>query len=313
MEPARRTKSAGSCLTIQMLEFTPVTIDAAEQLKAFARQGLTHSCDYTPGNLIMWADYMQYDYAIENGTLFISCLSQYNLKEQAFLPPIGKMPLRESIEMLQEFCNANNRALRFTAVPQEFHEQFTTLLPNHKCIELDGWADYIHRATDIATLQGKALNKRRNRRNKFLAEHPDYEYRRYTVEEASAVTDFILGKGCNEAIMRCYEIHQSIATVRNLPIYHQPAAIIKIDSKTVAFTLGEVWNDTLYIHIEKADREFPGLGETLASSFAADIQQEYPQVTLINREEDLGDEGLRQAKKAYNPIMLLNRYEFLPQ
>ncbi len=296
-----------------MLEFTPITIDAAGQLEDFARQSLTQSCDYTPGNLIMWADFMQYEYAVEQETLFISCLSQHNLKEQAFLPPIGKLPLQESIALLQEYCTAKGRELRFTAVPQEIAEELSTLLPSHGRIELDGWADYIHNAGDIATLQGKALNKRRNRRNKFLAEHPDYEYKRYTANDEEAVTDFILGKGCNEAIMRCYEIHQSITTVRNLAKFHQPAAIIKIDGRVVAFTLGEVWGNMLYIHIEKADREFPGLGETLASNFAADIINEQPQVMLINREEDLGDEGLRQAKRAYNPIYLLNRYEFIPQ
>ena len=92
----------------------------------------------------------------------------------------------------------------------------------------------------------------------------------------------------------------------------QPAGIIKIDDKVVAFTLGEALGDMLYIHIEKADREYAGLGETLTSEFAADIISEMPQIKLINREEDLGNEGLRQAKRAYNPIAMLNRYEFTP-
>ncbi len=296
-----------------MLTFSPITIAAVEVLKDFAGQALTRSCDYTPGNLIMWADYMQYEYAVEQDTLFISCLSQHNLKEQAFLPPIGRLPLSESVALLAEYCTAHNRALRLTAVPQEMYEELAQLLPAHKTIELDGWADYIHHARDIATLQGKALNKRRNRKNKFLAEQPHYEYKRFSEKDTPAVTDFILGKGCDEAIMRCYEIHQSITTVRNHPTYPQPAAVIKIDGRVVAFTLGEVWGDTLYIHIEKASRDYPGLAETLASSFAADILQAHPQVTLINREEDLGDAGLRQAKRAYNPAFLLNRYEYIPQ
>ena len=295
-----------------MLQFTPVTIEAIEKLKSFARQALTRSCDYTPGNLVMWADYMQYEYAILHDTLFISCLSQHNLKEQAFLPPIGRLPLQESIALLREYCKANNRGLRLTAVPQEIHDTLKELLPTHQTVELDGWADYIHHAEELATLQGKALNKRRNRKNKFLAEQPHHEYKRCDASEIPAVIDFILGKGCNEAVMRCYEIHQSITTVRNLSIYPQPAAVIKIEGRVVAFTLGEVWGDTLYIHIEKASRDYPGVSETLVSKFAADILQEYPQVTLINREEDLGEEGLRQAKRAYNPAFMLNRYEYIP-
>lgn len=295
-----------------MLTFKPITIDTLETLKSFAARALTHSCDYTPGNLIMWADYMQYEYATENETLFIRCLSELDLATPAYLPPIGSLPLKESIALLQEHCTKDRQQLRITAVPQDVAEEIATLLPNHTMQELDGWADYIHRAEDIATLQGKALNKRRNRKKKFLADHPHYTYKRCTIDDIPAAVEFLLGKGCDEAIMRCYEVHQSIATVRNLPIYPQPAAMIKIDDKVVAFTLGEAWGDMLYIHIEKADREYAGLGETLTSEFAADIIAEMPQITLINREEDLGNEGLRQAKRAYAPTAMLNRYEFTP-
>ena len=295
-----------------MLKFTPITIEAIETLKGFAARALTHSCDYTPGNLVMWAEYMHYEYAVESDTLFIRSLSELDLTTPAFLPPIGSLPLKESIALLQEYCHHNNCPLHITAVPEEMAREMATLLPSHNVKELDGWADYIHSAEDIATLQGKALNKRRNRKKKFLADYPHYTYKRCTTDDIPAVVEFLLGKGGDEAIMRCYEVHQSIATVRNLPIYPQPAGIIKIDDKVVAFTLGEAWGDMLYIHIEKADREYAGLGETLTSEFAADIISEMPQITLINREEDLGNEGLRQAKRAYNPIAMLNRYEFTP-
>lgn len=295
-----------------MLTFKPITTDALETLKYFAARALTHSCDYTPGNLIMWAEYMHYEYAVKSDTLFIRSISELDLATPSFLPPIGSLPLEESIAMLQEHCRQHNEPLHITAAPQDVAEKIAALLPCHTIQELDGWADYIHRAEDIATLQGKALSKRRNRKKKFLADYPHYTYKRCTTDDIPAVTEFLLGKGCDEAIMRCYEVHQSIATVRNLPIYPQPAGIITIDNRVVAFTLGEVWGNMLYIHIEKADREYAGLGETLTSLFAADILNEHPQVTLINREEDLGNEGLRQAKRAYAPTAMLNRFEFTP-
>lgn len=296
-----------------MLRFSPIENSTIETLKRFATKNSAQSCDYTPGNLIMWSEYMHYEYAVHEETLFISSLSQLDLKSPAFLPPIGKLPFSESITMLQKHCEAIGTTLRLTAVPQEIAENIKPLLPHHTVAELDGWADYIHSATEIATLQGKALGKRRNRKKKFLADYPHYEYTRITPTDIPAVIDYIRGKGCNEEHMRCYEVRQSIATVENLATYPQPAAVIKIDGRVVAFTLGEVWDNMLYIHIEKADREFAGLNETLCSEFAADILREYPQVTLINREEDLGDAGLRQAKRAYNPIALLNRYEFIPE
>ena len=113
--------------------------------------------------------------------------------------------------------------------------------------------------------------------------------------------------------MRCYEQWQCVATVKNLTRYNQPAAIIRIDGEIKAFTLGEIFGNTLYVHIEKASRETAGAAEAINRLFIEDILQENPHIEYVNREEDLGDPGLRQAKKAYNPIMMLHRYEFTPQ
>lgn len=84
-----------------MLTFRPITIDSVEELLPFAKGLHTRSCDYTPGNLVMWARFMDYRYAIENGTLFISCKSQEDMQSSAFLPPIGTTPIGESIAILQ--------------------------------------------------------------------------------------------------------------------------------------------------------------------------------------------------------------------
>lgn len=298
-----------------MLTFKPITIECVPELVSFAAKQYTHSCDYTPGNLVMWSKFMHYHYAIEQNTLFISCISQMDNKSEAFLMPIGELPIQESIALLQEYCNSNGRSLRFTAVPDDLSEGLDTLLPHHSIEELDSWSDYIYNAHLLATLQGKALNKKRNRFNKFIAENPQYTYHRYTHADYSDVIHFLAAKeDCTEErTMRCYEHFQCLNTVRNLTIYPQPAALIKVDGNIVAFTLAEVFGDTLYIHIEKAKREVAGAAEAINRLFAADMLDEHPQLKFINREEDLGDPGLRQAKKAYNPCAMLHRHEYIPQ
>ena len=105
-----------------MLTFRPITIEAVEELLPFAQGQKTRSCDYTPGNLVMWARFMDYRYAIEDGTLFISCKSQDDMQSQAFLAPIGEMSIKESIARLRKHCKASGTELRLTAVPQEFIE-----------------------------------------------------------------------------------------------------------------------------------------------------------------------------------------------
>jgi hypothetical protein len=82
--------------------------------------------------------------------------------------------------------------------------------------------------------------------------------------------------------------------------------VLKVGGKVVAFTIGEVVNDTLFIHIEKASREYAGIYETLSLLFARDLTDK--NIEYINREEDVGDEGLRKSKMSYNPIALLDKY-----
>lgn len=296
-----------------MLKFEPVTIDIADKLLQFVQPEKTRSCDYTPGNLIMWARFMDYRYAIEEDTLFISCKSQNDMKSEAFLPPIGKMELKESIATLKAHCENTGKELRLTAVPQEFVEELQSILPHFECEELENWSDYVYDIQKLATLQGKALNKKRNRYNKFITEQPAYTYNRCTADDITDVVKFLASnRECQhnrEDNMRCYEHWQCMATVRNLLKYEQPAGVLRIDGRITAFTLGEVFNDTLFVHIEKADHNIAGASEAINRLFVNDILAEHPELVYANREEDLGDPGLRQVKRAYNPVMMVQRYE----
>ena len=261
----------------------------------------------------MWARFMDYRYAIEEDTLFISCKSQNDMKSEAFLPPIGKMELKEAVAILKEYCENTGKELRLTAVPQEFVEELRNILPHFECEELENWSDYVYDIQKLATLQGKALNKKRNRYNKFIAEQPAYTYNRCTADDITDVVKFLASnRECQhnrEDNMRCYEHWQCMATVRNLLKYEQPAGVLRIDGRITAFTLGEVFNDTLFVHIEKADHNIAGASEAINRLFVNDILTEHPELVYANREEDLGDPGLRQVKRAYNPIMMIQRYE----
>ena len=296
-----------------MLEFSPITIEAIDDLLPFMEGCGTKSCDYTPGNLVMWSRFMGYRYAIKEETLFIACKSQMDMESEAFLAPVGKLPLEESVRILQEHCDAKGIKMRLTAVPEEFIEETKRILPACRHTALPSWSDYIYSAQSLATLQGKALNKKRNRYNKFIAEQPSYRYSRCTPDDTKEVIKFLASnRECQnnrEDNMRCYEHWQCIATVGNLVKYDQPAGVLRVEGKIAAFTLGEIFGDTLYVHIEKANHEIAGSSEAINRMFVNDILGEHPEITFVNREEDLGDPGLRQVKRAYNPIMMLNRYE----
>ena len=299
-----------------MLEFKPITIEAIDRLLPFAEACLTRSCDYTPGNLVMWARFMDYRYAIAEETLFIQCKSQLDMNSRAYLAPIGKLPVEESLRMLENHCDSAGERLHLTAVPEGLYPRLQQLLPRHTGMHLDNWSDYIYSADSLATLKGKALNKKRNRYNKFIAENPGYSYSRCTPDDTKEIISFLVAnRDCQhnrEDNMRCYEQWQCVATVRNLTLYRQHAGVLRVDGRIAAFTLGEIFGDTIYVHIEKADHNITGASEAINRMFISDMLDEHPEIIYANREEDLGDPGLRQVKRAYNPTMMLHRYEMLP-
>ena len=84
-------------------------------------------------------------------------------------------------------------------------------------------------------------------------------------------------------------------------------AVLKVEGKIIAFTYGEIKNDIAIIHVEKADREFDGAYTVINKEFASYCLDKY-NVSLINREDDSGEEGLRKAKLSYYPSHLAIKY-----
>ena len=88
--------------------------------------------------------------------------------------------------------------------------------------------------------------------------------------------------------------------------YRMSGGVLLADGRVVGFSLGEIVGDTLFVHIEKADRTCKGAYQMLVNQFALRYAGEG--VAYINREEDMGDEGLRRAKQSYHPVALLKKY-----
>ena len=91
----------------------------------------------------------------------------------------------------------------------------------------------------------------------------------------------------------------------------KPVSYTHLDvyKRQIGFSIGEIINDTLFVHIEKALKQYSGAYETINFLFAQNAIT--PEVLYINREEDVGDVGLRKAKLSYNPIHILTKYNII--
>lgn len=310
---APTTTTRRSPRTATALHFEPLTAEAIPAIRRLLPLARTRANDFSIGGILMWADYFDYEYCIYGNTLFIKGVSELNRQAPAFSLPFGAMPLSCAVDLIVDYCRANRLPVRFSAVPDDRLDDLRMLRPTVSIQRLDDWSDYIYNATDLATLAGKRYNKKRNHVNRFIATNPGYRVEPITPEvlpEVRRVYGEWLASSPVDAASAAAESVQTLNVIDNYADYGFDGIVLRDnDGRIVAFTMGEVIGDTLFSHIEKMDHTVSGAGETINNMFAKYITERYPAVTYINREEDAGDEGLRQAKLSYHPAIILAKYD----
>ena len=293
------------------LKFRALTKADIPTIMPYLEYAKARTCDFTIGGLLMWADYFSYSYAIYDDTLFIKGVTEDDVTRPAFSLPMGKMPIRESIVLLKDYCRENDyMPLVFSAVPERYVESMK-LLGATEVTPLEDWGDYLYDAQALATLSGKKLSKKRNHVNRFMADNPGYTFEPLTPDRVDDVLAFYRASRLPQSkpALADIEREQVIDVLENLDRYPFMGAILSTTKDgIVAFTLGEVIGDTLYTHIEKMNHEINGAGETINKLFAEYVTGHCPEVRYINREEDVGDPGLRYAKQSYHPAEILAKY-----
>jgi hypothetical protein len=175
-------------------------------------------------------------------------------------------------------------------------------------------ADYVYLSQDLIHLSGRKFHRKKNHLNQFKKQ-VTFEYRPLDRE---LVADFLemqeswcRMRECVESpdlLSEDYAVREALNHFEALGF--QGGAVL-VDGRIEAFSLGEPLNeDTAVIHIEKANPEIPGLYTAINQLFC---QNAWPAMTYINREQDLGIEGLRKAKESYYPHHMVDKITLIPR
>ena len=292
------------------LVFKPITLDSLSEIAPYLPQQNYRTCDFSIGGIYMWVDYFGYEYAICHDTLFIRGGEEEHLQNTAFAVPVGALDLKESIPLLGAYCRQHGQALILSAVPEPAAQTIAGL---YGCpvTELPDWGDYLYRASDLATLVGHRFNKKRNRVNKFKSTYPDFQYEPVTAQnlpELKAFFDRYMQAYHKDSELFAYEESKVAQVLREYDRLPFEGGLLRVGGEIAAFSVGEVVNDTLIVHIEKARKDIVGAYEAINYFYSAQMAETHPEVQYINREDDAGDPGLREAKLSYNPETILKKY-----
>lgn len=317
MFPNRRTYNTYNVATAVRrvastpLRFMPLTVDDIPVILPYLKAAPSRTCDFTIGGILMWADYFNYTYCIYNDTLFIKGVTEDDVTRSAFSLPIGKMGLDESVELLRDYCRMNRMGqLLFSAVPEVAVEPLR-LLGVKTVAPLDDWSDYLYDAEALASLTGKKLSKKRNHVNRFMADNPGFELLPLRQEMMGDVKKFLreMPLPADKPALADIEREQVMRVLDRYDRYPFTGVVLTVpDRGIVAFSIGEVIGDTLYVHIEKMDHTVDGAGETINKLYAEYMYEMTSGLRYINREEDTGDPGLRKAKESYHPEIMLRKF-----
>jgi hypothetical protein len=169
-------------------------------------------------------------------------------------------------------------------------------------------ANYIHVAEELAELHGRKYSKKRNLIAQFLESHPQWEVTGISPECGNDCISLLLAmarasKVEEDSWTLQSEVKALEFTILNLARLEQTGLIVRVGGKPVGFAIFEpLGPEMAAVHFEKGDRKFKGGFQLVNRETAKAITMRG--LKLINREEDLGNEGLRQAKQSYHPSEL---------
>ncbi|MFI3278559.1 MAG: GNAT family N-acetyltransferase [Rikenellaceae bacterium] len=289
-----------------MLKFKDITLSDKSTIESYTHYAKHRNCDLSFANIFCWQPVFESAYAIVDGFLVIR-FRIGGSGEIGYMQPIGceeAGSFSHLIPSLADDANTLGQRLRLIGLPEgcasRLRGDYFSLYSSRDD------EDYIYLREDLVTLRGKRYQPKRNHINQSQKQH-SLEY----VELNTALFDECLAmdarwrreNGEHNNIGEEQAIKRAFAHFEELGL--RGGALIE-DGRVVAFTYGSAINsDTFCIHIEKAERSIIGAYTLINNLFAESLPQHY---TYINREEDMGIEGLRRAKLSYHPHCLEAKY-----
>ena len=272
------------------------------------------SCEYSFTSLYIWKDACDIQYAIYKQTLILKKRDFEG--NYHFMQPLGysKEDLGEIIEKLKEYREENSMKYLFKDLEENFIEEFNVLLneKNDFYIEEDrDNFDYLYEAKKLMTLSGKKLHSKKNHYNAFTK---SYNYEVVEINAEKVINDVIgaAQKWYEETdekdIKLYYELLAIKDIINNMDLLNLKGVAVYVDGKVAAFSIGESLNGKLaVIHIEKGDKNINGIYSFIAKTL---IDKCFNNAEIINREQDLGIDGLRKSKMSYYPLKLEKKFIF---
>ena len=291
-------------------EFIPVCQENQETVSAFLQKNPQPLCGYTHATLEAWKAFVYYDHKLSAPETMLITYRPIPEAPPILLQPVGAFYPDFQNHILRE-AEVLDYPLKIMGVSGCFLERHPGFAARFSAREERNYANYVYRSEDLAKLQGRKYSRKRNlisqARNQYSWEThaltEDMTDKCFSVLESIQIEENPVMEW-----MSARELGALETTLRNFRRLKQQGLLITVGGRPVAFSIFEAINSTtMAIHFERALRSFKGLYQVINQEAARVIEAQG--FEFINREEDVGDAGLRAAKLSYYPFELASAWE----
>ncbi len=283
-------------------EFKDVVLTMKDDIRQFLSRYQMEASEYTFTNIFAFKETYDFKVSILNDTLLI-------LKSKtpiSFFCPVGASP---DLESLFDYLKREVSEPCLERVPESFINKYLKDDEKYLALPVRDHFDYLHDVKEMIELKGRRFHDKKNKVNKFRNEYT-YEYQTMTaklVEECIEFEDYWCEvKDCEKYYGLKRERCAILTMLKNFDYLNLTGGVIRIAGKIAALTFAEEYlPDTLVIHVEKANPDIPGLYQVINQEF---LMHEAGNCKFVNREQDLGIQGLRNAKFSYHPVKFIKKY-----
>lgn len=283
-----------------------LTLESKDTIDEYTK-GKFDISDNTFTNLFLWSFGEDTEYRIEEDILIIKSVYDGQIYYHMPIPKYEKYndekTLEKMVELIKGFIEEKAPVLYFT---EEWVEK---LRDYFKFTEARYLADYVYSVEKLANLSGRNLAKKKNRVANFKKNYK-YTYEKISEDNVQEVIEFQklwakinIDKDQEVLISETMGIIEVLKNFKHLDVI---GGLLRVDGEIIAYSLGEELNEKMFVvHVEKALIDYIGSYQAINMIF---LQEEALGYELVNREDDFGDEGLREAKLSYRPVNLLKKF-----
>ncbi|MCL4479324.1 MAG: phosphatidylglycerol lysyltransferase domain-containing protein [Deltaproteobacteria bacterium] len=287
-------------------EFAEIDIKMKPYFDRILRLNPPQASEYDFTNMFIWRHFYKFKAGLVNESI---CIKGLDKDGKGFFMFIAK-DIESYVDTVKHivsfYKNTGDEPIQLFRVEERFIEPLQHAFPDIRYEEDRDNYDYIYLASDLIELRGRKFDGKRNHIKKFK-NHYTYTYERITdqlINSCIFLTDKWYSNKGNPLLKD--DVIATKEALINFNTLGLTGGTIIVDDNVIAFCIAEGLNpDTAVGHIEKFDPSYEGIPQVISNEFCIHELSHYK---YINREQDLGHEGLRKAKLSYHPVQILKKY-----